>query len=238
MSRRSFFLLPVFFLSTLAYGQGDSLKKINILFVGNSLTYVNDIPSLIKELGKQDGKTITYTSFLFPDYSLEDHWNEGKVKAEIEKGRYDFVVVQQGPSALPESQVLLLDYTKRFAEICDKNKSKLALYMVWPSKARSFDLDNVISSYRKAAEKTSSLLCPAGLAWKYAWQLDSALSLYSEDNFHPSFIGSVLSAITIYGALTGIKDFNFILTNHMWKDEIGEARLQILLEGVKRAIYR
>src|SRR5258705_3031477 len=103
---------------------------VRILFVGNSLTYVNNLPELIKHIAKQDGIMITYSSFLYPDYSLEDHWKEGKVKAEIEKGGYDYVVAQQGPSALPESQLLLLDYTKRFAEICNKNQTKLAMYIV------------------------------------------------------------------------------------------------------------
>src|SRR5215510_4243121 len=106
-------------------------KKLKLLFVGNSLTYVNDLPALVTEMAKQDETTITYNSFLFPDYSLEDHWNDGKVQAEIEKGGYDFVVMQQGPSALPESQVLLLDYTRRFAEVCNNSKAKLAMYMVW-----------------------------------------------------------------------------------------------------------
>jgi hypothetical protein len=212
-------------------------KNLRVLFMGNSLTYVNDLPALLSEIGRQDESAITYTSFLFPDYSLEDHWNEGKVKAEIEKGGYDFVVAQQGPSALPESQSLLLEYATRFAEVCRKNKSKLALYMVWPSKARSFDMDNVISSYTKTAEKTSSLLCPAGLGWKYAWQSDPELPLYSADNFHPGITGSVLAALIIYGSLTHKNNFDFIhYDNCTWKSEIPEDRFVILKQAALKAM--
>jgi hypothetical protein len=192
---------------------------------------------LVAEIGKQDGITFTYTSFLFPDYSLEDHWKEGKVKAEIEKGGYDFVVAQQGPSALPESQVLMLEYAKRFTEVCNKNRSKLALYMVWPSKARSFDMDNVINSYTKAAGKTGSLLCPAGLAWKNAWIADSTLLLYSPDNFHPALTGSVVAAFTIYGSLADKNNFDFVKhSNCSWKDEITSERLGILKKAVLKAM--
>lgn len=106
------------------------------MFVGNSLTYTNDLPQLVQEMGKHDSVSIEYTTFLFPNYSLEDHWNEGKVQKEIETGRYDFVVAQQGPSALPESQVLLLEYTQRLAEVCKKNNTSMAIYMVWPSSTR------------------------------------------------------------------------------------------------------
>lgn len=220
-------------------GGKASRKEVKILFVGNSLTYVNDLPALIKEIAKQDGITVSYTSFLYPDYSLEDHWNEGKVKAEIEKEAYDFVLAQQGPSALRESQVLLIDYASRFSEVCKKNNSKLALYMVWPSKARSFDLDNVINSYTKAAQHTRSILCPAGLAWKNAWAVDSLLALYSPDNFHPSLSGSVLAALTIYGCLENKNDFDFIkLQNCSWKDEMSEIRLEVFKRAALNALHK
>jgi hypothetical protein len=233
MRLRNLFFLLLLFLCSFTVPRNDGAgKSLRILFVGNSLTYVNDLPSMIKEMGKQDNITITYTSFIFPDYSLEDHWNEGKVKAEIEKGGYDFVIAQQGPSALAESQVLLLDYAKRFAELCNKNKSKLALYMVWPSKARSFDLDNVISSYTNAATKTSSLLCPAGLAWKKAWEAESSLPLYSPDNFHPSVTGSVLAALTIYKVIADKINYDFIqYDNCSWKNEVSKDRLELLKQA-------
>ncbi|HEY6502769.1 MAG TPA: hypothetical protein VIZ28_02225 [Chitinophagaceae bacterium] len=214
-------------------------KSWRLLFAGNSLTYFNDLPAMITEMAKQDGVTITYTSFLFPNYALEDHWNEGKVQSELEKGGYDFMVAQQGPSGAPESQVLLLDYAKKYAGECNKNKSKLALYMVWPSKARSFDHDNVINSYTNAATKTASLLCPAGLAWKYAWQTDPELPLYSPDNFHPSTTGSVLAALTIYGSLAGKKNFDFIqYENCSWKNEISKDRLNVLVQAAVKALSK
>lgn len=210
---------------------------LRILYVGNSLTYTNDLPILVKELGIREGLTIEYTELLFPNYSLEDHWNDGKVQKEIQKGTYDFVVAQQGPSALPESQVLLLDYTTRLADQCRKANSKLALYMVWPSADRSFDLDNVILSYTNAAKSTQSLICPAGLAWKNAWNIDSALPLYSPDDFHPSLTGSVLAAITIYATLTDKSNLDFIQHKDMsWKGEVSESRLGIMKQATLKAL--
>ena len=215
----------------------DIRGDLHILFVGNSLTYTNDLPVLVKEIGLKDGIAITYSSLLFPNYSLEDHWNDGKVQKELQKGIYDIVIAQQGPSALPESQVLLLDYTTRFANVCKQNKCKLALYMVWPSANRSFDLDNVILSYTNAANATQSLLCPAGLAWKNAWKVNSALPLYSEDGFHPSMMGSVVAAMTIYSALRDKVTLDFILHSEMsWKNEVSEDQLIILKQAALKAI--
>ena len=229
---------------TIKPNSSDNQKKdtsnsgnLRLLFVGNSLTYTNDLPSLLKELGDQDSIKIVYKTFLLPNYALEDHFNGGKVQQEIDTGEYDFVIEQQGPSALPESQVLLLNGATLFANICKKNtKTKLALYMVWPSRSRSFDLDNVIYSYTQAAEKTGSLLCPAGLAWKYAWQMDAELPLYGFDNFHPSLTGSVLAALTIYATLRDKKASKSIQYNRLsWKSEISEVKFEVLKEAALKA---
>jgi len=210
---------------------------INLLFLGNSLTYSNDLPEIICELALMDNVKIAFTSITKPNYSLEDHWNEGDAQQSIRSSHYDFVIAQQGPSALPESQALLLDYTQKYADVCKEAGSQFALYMVWPSKSRSFDHDNVIFSYHQAAEKTESLLCPAGLAWKYAWQNDPDLPLYSFDFFHPSVMGSVLAGLTIYGAITGEHDFSFVKYEEAsWRSEISHSDYLKLAEAATRSL--
>jgi hypothetical protein len=209
----NFFLLLIYLFSG-AVLRGDTpkpyAKELKVLFIGNSLTYSNELPAVVTQLGVKEGVKINYQSFCFPDYSLEDHWKEGKVKEEIEKGIYDFVIAQQGPSAMPESRVLLTEYATKFSELCKKNKSRLVMYMVWPSKGRVFDLDKVIQSYSLAAKESGSLLAPAGLAWKNLWQVDSLFSLYSPDGFHPSAEGSLLAALCIYGVISAQKELNSI----------------------------
>ncbi len=210
--------------------------NLRILFVGNSLTYTNDLPALLKEIAAQDGINLTYKSFLFPNYALEDHLNNGDVQTEIKTGNYDVVVAQQGPSALPESQALLLRDAKVLADLCKKSgHTQLALYMVWPSVSRSFDLDNVIYSYTQAAQKTKSLLCPAGLAWKNA----ADLPLYSADNFHPSLTGSILAALTIYGVLKEHTDFSFLQYQRIsWKSQVSERDFDKLKAAALKALTK
>lgn len=212
-------------------------KSWKILYVGNSLTYVNDIPALVAGIAKQDSVDITYTSFTFPDYSLEDQWNEGKVEAALETGHYDFMIAQQGPSAMPESQTLLLEYAARFQAVCKKYNTKLLLYMVWPSKARSFDLNGVIISYTKAATQTGALLAPAGRAWRIAWDTDAALPLYGPDNFHPSITGSLLAALTIYAAISGKANLDFIKqAGQSWENEVTASQFLLLKKAALQSI--
>lgn len=228
-----FFFLSKFSLENFA----ADTTVIKILFIGNSLTYSNNLPALVQEIGKQDSVTVHVKSFCYPNYSLEDHWNEGMIQKEIDQGKYNYVVAQQGPSAMPQSQLLLMEYAKKLADLCKKNKTKLCFFTVWPSKARSFDLDDVITSYRKAAQETKSLLAPAGLAWKLAWQKNAALALYGADDFHPSLHGSLLSAMVIYASLQQRPDLHFLdNSNTSWKNEVTAIEMRLFKSAVQNAL--
>ena len=200
-----------------------------ILFIGNSLTRSNDLPALVREIGGLDDVTLVTTEVLFNDYSLEDHWNNGMARKRIRNSKFDFVVCQQGPSALEESRKLLIEYSERFAHESNVSNARFALYMVWPWLSRSFDLDNVIYSYTEAAKVTNAVLCPAGLAWKNAWKEDKSLRLYSRDDFHPNMKGSVLTALTIYTSLFNKTNLDFIeLDKTSWRKEMTEREFDLL----------
>jgi hypothetical protein len=213
--------------------------SIQVLFVGNSLTYTNDLPALIKELAAMDGISLTYDEILLPDYSLEDHWNDGNVQAVIKKKHYDIMVAQQGPSALPESQELLKKYAQKFADECVAANTQLNLYMVWPSKSRSFDLDNVIVSYTQAALQTGASFSPVGSAWKSVWEKHPDFQLHGPDDFHPFVNGSVLASMIIYASLQKKKDLNFIrYDNASWKNKITRQDFEVLKDAALSTLLR
>ena len=168
-----------------------------ILFIGNSLTYSNDLPAMVCAMARSAGRQVTCESVAKPDYGLEEHWNDREARQAIAR-RWDVVVLQQGPSSLPESRRLLIDYTRRFDAEISKAGARTALFMVWPSRARRGDFPGVSQSYTAAAKDVKGLLLPAGDAWRAAWAVDSGFPLYSPDGFHPSPMGTYLSALVIY----------------------------------------
>lgn len=174
-----------------------------ILFIGNSLTAGNDLPAMVEALSAAAGHRVVARAIARGGFSLEDHWNDGAARRAIAGGGWAYVVLQQGPSALPESFVSLRDYTRRFNEVIARGGGKTALYMVWPSKARSGDFDGVSRSYARAAMDVGGLLLPAGDAWRAAWRRDPSLALYGEDQFHPSAAGSWLAALVIVRQISG-----------------------------------
>ena len=174
-----------------------------VLFVGNSLTYVNDLPGMVQALAEAAGEPLYVESVARPDHGLEEHWLGGPARPAIRHGGWDVVVLQQGPSALPESRAVLLDYARRFAGEIRAAGAAPALYAVWPSAARSGDWDRVGESYRLAAGEVDGLLFPAGEAWRAAWARDATLPLYGPDGFHPSVAGTYAAALAVVAGLTG-----------------------------------
>lgn len=173
-----------------------------VLFIGNSLTEANQLPLLVEALSVAGGRPLQAESFVLGGASLEDQWGRG-AQQRIAAGGWRFVVLQQGPSALPESRANLREWTRRFDAEIRRAGARTALYMVWPESFRREVFPDVSASYRLAAEDVGGILLPAGEAWQAAWRGDPSLPLYGSDGFHPMLAGSYLAALTIYGGLTG-----------------------------------
>lgn len=180
-----------------------SERPLRLLFIGNSLTYANDLPGLVRQIAVAAGHPAPEVKMVaVGGYSLEDHWQAGTARGALNQ-RWDVVVLQQGPSALPESRRNLVEWTGRFDEAIRRGGGRTALYMVWPEGYRPAALRDVALSYAAAAASVDGRLLPVGEAWRAAWQQDPCLPLYGPDNFHPSPAGSWLAALVIYAGVYG-----------------------------------
>ena len=166
----------------------------NFLFLGNSLTYTNDLPGMFERLLEAAlDEDVFVASVALPNYGLPDHWSRTQSRDAISAGGWEVVILQQGPSAT-EGRPYLLDYAEAFAPEIRAAGAEPALYMVWPASSRPFDFDGVFDSYRTAAENVDGWFFPAGEAWRVAWETDPDVPLYGPDGFHPSSLGPYLAA--------------------------------------------
>jgi hypothetical protein len=184
-----------------AKAESASLSGLRVLFIGNSLTYSNDLPLIVQALAKAAGQEMQVESVTFGGFSLDDHWNHGDALRAISSQKWDVVVLQHGPSSLPESRVELRNSAKKYAERIRKAGARPAFYMVWPELERSSYFDAVRDSYSLAASDVGGIFLPAGEARRAAWRRDPKAPLYSGDDFHPSVAGSYTAALSIYGML-------------------------------------
>ncbi|MDH4350141.1 MAG: hypothetical protein OEY20_04885 [Gemmatimonadota bacterium] len=172
--------------------------------MGNSLTYFNDLPQMLERMASADGfRNLETLDVSRANYGLEDHWGDADSRDALAEGGWDVVIMQQGPSSLPESRVDLVTWSSTWADAIRAQGGVPALYMVWPDRSRLDFFDDVSLSYRTAAAEADAELFPAGDAWRAAWDEKLTLPLYGPDDFHPSVMGTYLAALTIYRGLTG-----------------------------------
>ncbi len=195
-------LLPVLVLLSCAGGPPPTAGPV--LFIGNSLTYVNDLPGMVSALADSaGGQPVSVETVAFPNFSLGDHLADGSALQMIRRGGWEYVVLQQGPSSLDESRADLIASTRTLDAEIRKVGAKTALYGVWPEKARFSVFDRVSESYRLAAAQVHGSYFPGGEAWRAAWRRDSTLALYGPDDFHPSVLGTYLVALVVWQRITG-----------------------------------
>lgn len=169
-------------------------SEINILFIGNSLTYTNDLPKLVKKTTKEKGLNIQTEMVAKPDYALIDHWSDGIVQNLISKKNFDLVIVQQGPSSQDFGKEILIEYGKKIKKLCEENNAELAFFMVWPSRQYYHTFEGVIENHTEAAKINNALLFPVGEVWKKHFEETNNFDYYGPDQFHPSQKGSQAAA--------------------------------------------
>lgn len=207
--KKSFKFLLILFSSFQVHGnvslvtQQNLLRidSLNVLFIGNSLTFTNNLPELVKKEALKENTKLETTMIAYPNYALVDHWNDGKIQKLISKNKYDFVVVQQGPSSQAEGRKMLLVDGSKIKKLCDDNGARLVYFMVWPSKQYYYTFNNVIKNHINAATKNNALLAPVGAIWKAHFDQTGDFSYYGNDGFHPSLEGSKIAAQVITAAL-------------------------------------
>jgi len=180
------------------------------LFIGNSLSYSNNLPGILEEVGAFYGVGLEADCLCEPNYALLDHWADNTIPKHLEQKPYDMVLLQQGPSSQPYGREVLLEYGSMIKELATSYNTATSFYMVWPSIAYFGTFDGVIKNYSDAARKTGSLLLPVGKVWRSFLDIDEKQSIYSSDLFHPSKKGSFLAALVIFQTIFPDLDINDI----------------------------
>jgi hypothetical protein len=172
-----------------------------ILFIGNSYTYVNDLPGIVQALADSAGEKIAVETIAQPDFALVDHIAAGTAQREIAKGGWAFVVLQQGPSSVEVNRDTLRLAVKTLAPSITAAGAKPALFSAWPTSSRGVDYPRAIESYKLAAADVNGVFLPIAGAWLEAWKKDPSLPLYASDGLHASMMGTYLAAVVIYAKL-------------------------------------
>jgi hypothetical protein len=193
-------------------------QKLRVLFVGNSYTFVNDLPATLVTLAASvsqppdlqvSSRTVGGATFL-------DHVTNTATVADIGSGSWTHVVLQGNslepltdPTGFAANGLLL-------AQKASSASSRPLFYETWARKAGNAVYAQAYSGgspaamqallragYEGLATKSSGGLARVGDAWEAALTADPTLALHADDGSHPSVLGTYLAACVFYGALAG-----------------------------------
>jgi hypothetical protein len=109
---------------------------MNILFLGNSYTYFNDMPAIFDALAKENGKDVTVFSVTKGGHYLRQCFEDGDIcgmkLAELMKNEHFDICILQEQSTYPvRCPELFAADACRIAEFLAPNVDKFQLYATW-----------------------------------------------------------------------------------------------------------
>jgi hypothetical protein len=196
-------------------------QTTNVLFIGNSYTYYNDMPNKLKAIALSNGSSLYTESHTPGGARISQHATNPAVFTKIRSRNWDYVVIQcqsQEPS-WPDGDVntSVFPYAKT---LCDSiraiNECTIPLFYMtwgrengdaqncasWPPVCTYLGMDSILrSNYLKMGVNNSAEVSPVGAVWRELRQYAPSLNLYATDGSHPSEIGSMAIAYTFYSAI-------------------------------------
>jgi hypothetical protein len=189
---------------TAAAPVGDEPKPVRVLFIGNSYTYVNDLPKLLAELaraGKQ--RPLEHDRETPGGCSLEKHWKDEKAVKKIVGGKWDYVVLQEQSLRPLTNRDLMFEYAAKLDAEIKKQGASTLLYQTWARQDAPEKQEELSKAYLDLGKELKARVSPVGAAWERALKEDPRLMLHVADKSHPSKAGTFLAACVFYAVLYG-----------------------------------
>jgi hypothetical protein len=177
--------------------------KLDVLFIGNSHTYLNFMPQMLLALvdAENRGFKLNVDQCTGEGVSLGWHWQNPPSRDAITGNRWDYVVLQDrsgGPLEEPE-------YFAHHAGLLDaeirKQDAETIFYLTWANRTRPETQAVLTGAYTKMARELGAILAPVGLAWEAVQRVDPDFDLHHRDGRHANPVGSYLAACVFYSVL-------------------------------------
>jgi len=179
----------------------DTLK---VLFVGNSYTYMNNLPQITSIITNNCKTKLITQKSCSGGATIKDHWQGTRglrTKELIRVGNYDIVVIQ-GQSREPiNERDSLLKYVSLFCDLIKEKGGKPYLFATWPRKKIPQHQSLINDVYKSIALNTGAEVVKVGSSWEMAKKVRPEIELYSFDGSHPSELGTFLTACVFVSSI-------------------------------------
>ena len=194
----------------------ETNESYDVLFIGNSFTFYNSLDVLTETIAKDINVDMKCNSITMGSHTLLEDSDENdvlgkKIDAELKSHQYTDVVLQD-KSNYPynhysEFKEGVEKMSKKISET--QESAKTYLYETWGYNSENLtepipDMEDTIRYNSKMVAKRYGLtVVYVGQAFTYIYENYPNINLYHQDNKHPSFIGSYLSALIHVATITG-----------------------------------
>jgi len=190
---------------------GSGAPPFRALFIGNSYTYFNDLPVVIRDLAAaaKEQRPFEPHVVVVGGSTLQAHIERRTALDAIAQGKWDVVVLQE-QSTRPITDPLLMQRDVRtFADAAAKSGAKLVLYETWAREVKPETQDSLSHVYHAAASAVGATIVHAGDAWSAFRSQEGSVPegshsvLFREDGAHPTPTGTYLVANVMYATFYG-----------------------------------
>ena len=186
---------------------------LRVLFIGNSMTYVQDLPGMLTNLASSNGNTVITAQNTPGGYYLSDHVTDA-LSLSLMGQDFDYIVVQEKSSGNIQPALPSPDITRPI-EIIDSiakaNCSKLLLYATpgypethpWSMEPYEDMQADIIYKYSLTAHSVRAACLPTAHAFREVINNNPGITdmWASPTDYHPGIKGQYLHACVLYSVL-------------------------------------
>jgi hypothetical protein len=184
-----------------------------VLFIGNSYTFVNDLPNTFAKLARSGGHKVEVGMSAQGGWTLSDHVGSTETLNLLNSAKWNFVVLQEQSQIPAIAQVRNQEMYPAARELIQKIKAVGAtpiFFVTWAH--RDGMPENGMTNYESMqsqincgymgiAQELNVPVAPVGSAWLTAVKEHPELNLWQGDSSHPTEQGTYLAACVFYAVI-------------------------------------
>jgi uncharacterized protein DUF4886 len=191
----------------------DSTPCTRVLFVGNSYTSVNDLPSMFASLARSGGHRVEIGSDTHDGWTLADDDAAPSTTAALSATHWNIVVLQEQseiPSVEQLRQQQMDPAARQLATMVGQTGAQPLFFMTWAHRdgwpqygmADYASMQSAIEDgYLAIAKALGAPVAPVGVAWQRVVATESNPALWQDDGSHPTTKGTYLAACVFYATI-------------------------------------
>jgi hypothetical protein len=186
-----------------------------VLFIGDSYTYVNDLPTTFADLAWAAGRRVDAVTLATGGESLAGHVADPATASTISSQSWNTVVLQdqsEDPAVASSRQSEMYPAVIQLAQMIRNDDAQPLLFLTWGHETgwSYAGLDSyttmqaaVDQGYLGIAAELAIPIAPVGDAWRTVVADQANPQLWQGDGVHPTAEGTYLAACVFYASIFG-----------------------------------